>query len=157
MKNGNDDNAVKDTTLSTIWEAFSWGKNPFTGGFSIEAHNRKGISVGNIKFCFPQVIITPKRAATTSITDKEKFKPQTNFTQMRINNREARTNNQDGFMPSKTYKSINICTRHETIYNVDKSNAKIIRYDSHVDDAISSLGDVNDNLDSNDYIDAQII
>lgn len=58
-----------------------------------------------MKFCVLQVIFKSKGAATTSIRDKEKFKPQTKFTQIRITNRETRTNNQDGFMSSKTYKT----------------------------------------------------
>ena len=51
-----DDNTVKDTTLSTIWEAFPRDQNPFTGGFFTEVYKKKGFSVSNIKFYVPQVI-----------------------------------------------------------------------------------------------------
>ena len=150
----NDDNALKNTTLSTIWEALPRDENPFTGGFSIEVHNKPGISVSNMKFRVPPVVCESKGADNSSITDKEKFQPQTKPSQIRINSRETRTNNQDGFMSSKTNKTVNIFTPHQTIY---KSDAKIHRYDGQVDDVISSLGNVNDKLGSDNSIDAQFI
>ena len=153
----NDDNTVKDTTLSTTWEAFPRDENPFTGGFFNELHKKKGISVSNITFCIPQVICKSKGVATTNITDKEKFKHQTKFNQIRINCRETRKNNQDGFMSSKTCKTVNNLPPHQTIYNAEKSNAKIHRYDCQINDTISSFRNVNDNLCSDNCIDAQFI
>ena len=150
----NYDNTVKNTTLSTIWEAFPRDENSFTGGFSTELHNKKGIFVYSTKFCAPQVISKSKGAATSSITCKEKIEPQTKINQNRLNNRG--TNNQDSFM-SKTYKTVNIFTHHQTIYNAEKSNAKTHRYDGQSDDDISSLGNANDNLGRDNCIDAQFI
>ena len=60
-------------------------------------------------------------------------------------------------MSSRTCKTVNNFTPHQTIYNAEKSNAKIHGYDCQVNDATSSFGNVNDNLKGDNCIDAQFI